>query len=33
MAGMAIAKNNPGALADGPIKLNTYNNKTGRVIT
>jgi hypothetical protein len=31
MVGMAIAKNNPGTF--GPIKLNTSNNKTGRVIS
>jgi len=33
MVGMAIAKGNPGAFANGPIKMNISNNKTGRVIS
>lgn len=33
MIGMAIAKNNPSAFANGPINVNTSSNKTGRVIS
>jgi len=33
MVGMAIAKNNPSAFANGPIKVNTSNQQTGRVIS
>ena len=33
MVGMAIAKNNPSAFANGPIKVNVSNQKTGRVIS
>jgi len=33
MVGMAIAKGNPGAFANGPINVNTSSNKTGRVIS
>jgi hypothetical protein len=32
MVGMAIAKQNPNAFANGPIKMNS-SNKTGRVIS
>ncbi len=33
MVGMAIAKQNPNAFANGPIKMNNSANKTGRVIS
>ena len=33
MASMALAKANPGAFANGPIKMNISSNKTGRVIS
>jgi len=33
MVGMAIAKQNPSAFANGPIKVNTSNQQTGRVIS
>jgi hypothetical protein len=33
MVGQAIAKQNPNAFANGPIKMNNSANKTGRVIS